>query len=316
MEEVLHAVEKLRYFEQDLAQCPGKLTVGVAETLLCYKLPPLLKEFHRRAPQAQLMLCSMSCFDIRDELLRGSLDLGLFYQDVGGFGGNLTTYPVGTYPAALACAPGGEGVRWDFCTPQQQIPTPFVRTGPDCVFRQMFEGYLQAQSIQMEYNIELRSIPTIKNLVKNEVGVCFLPRLPWLRNWNGVSWWSSPRPWKTRCSLPSAPTTKTNGSALCSSSFWIWSPRRGRCNQEKAHPRRRPAPGMGFFERGLLNFHSGAIGDDLGGPLHHSGRGVADIHHGVSPQGVGFSHHPLGGQGPGLRSSFRCRPPARRPPGF
>ena len=176
VEEVLCAVEKLRYFEQDLAQCRGKLTVGVAETLLCYKLPPLLKEFHRRAPQAQLMLCSMSCFDIRDELLRGSLDLGLFYQDVGGFGGNLTIYPIGTYPAALACAPGGEGTRWDFRTPQKQIPTPFVRTAPDCVFRQMFEGYLQAQSIQMEYNIELRSIPTIKNLVKNEVGVCFLPR--------------------------------------------------------------------------------------------------------------------------------------------
>ena len=91
VEEVFRSVEKLRYFEQDLAQCRGKLTVGVAETLLCYKLPPLLKEFHRRAPQAQLLIRSMSCFDIRDGLLGGPLDLGLFYRDVGGFGEHLTT---------------------------------------------------------------------------------------------------------------------------------------------------------------------------------------------------------------------------------
>lgn len=40
----------------------------------------------------------------------------------------------------------------------------------------MFEGYLREKAIRMDHTIELGSIPTIKHLVENEVGVTFLPR--------------------------------------------------------------------------------------------------------------------------------------------
>ena len=46
----------------------------------------------------------------------------------------------------------------------------------NCIFRQIFEQYLNQKSIVLDYTIELWSIPTIKNLVKNDVGVSFLPR--------------------------------------------------------------------------------------------------------------------------------------------
>ena len=39
-----------------LTQCRGEITIGVAETLLCYRLPPVLKAFHRQAPGARLFL--------------------------------------------------------------------------------------------------------------------------------------------------------------------------------------------------------------------------------------------------------------------
>lgn len=63
---------------------PGEITIGVAETLLCYRLPPLLKAFHRRAPQARLADPLHGCYDIRDGLMDGSLDVGLFYENIGG----------------------------------------------------------------------------------------------------------------------------------------------------------------------------------------------------------------------------------------
>lgn len=40
----------------------------------------------------------------------------------------------------------------------------------------MFEQYLSEKSIILDHTIELWSIPTIKNLVKNDVGISFLPR--------------------------------------------------------------------------------------------------------------------------------------------
>ena len=176
VDEVLSSVDKLRNFEEDLTECQGDLRVGVGETLLCYHLPPILKAFHRQAPKARLFLRSMNCYDIRDELIAGSLDLGIFYNCVGGFGTSLATYPFGQYSLALIASAATQKQHPDFIQADQQIPIPFVINEPACVFRQIFERYLREKSIMLDHTIELWSIPTIKNLVKNDVGVSYLPR--------------------------------------------------------------------------------------------------------------------------------------------
>mgnify|MGYP003592786389 CR=1 FL=1 len=176
VDEVLSSVDKLRNFEGELAECQGDLRVGIGETLLCWHMPAILKEFHRQAPKARLFLRSMNCYGIRDELMSGSLDLGVFYDCVGGFGTSLTTYPFGTYDLALAASPGIKTQYPDFISPDRQIPVPFIINEPTCVFRQIFEQYLRDKSIMLDHTIELWSIPTIKNLVKSDVGVTYLPR--------------------------------------------------------------------------------------------------------------------------------------------
>ncbi len=175
VDEVMRSLEKLRSFENNLSECRGDLHIGVGETLLCYQLPGILKEFHRRAPNARLFLRSMNCYDIRNELCNGTLDLGLLYEDIGGFNGNLITHSFGNYPVVLIAAPAVEKAYPDFITPNQTIPIPFIINEPMCIFRQIFEDYLRKKSIILDHTIELWSIPTIKNLVISEVGISFLP---------------------------------------------------------------------------------------------------------------------------------------------
>ena len=174
--EVLQSVDKLRCFETNLAECQGDLRIGVGETLLCHEFPAVLKEFHRQTPKARLFLRSMNCCDIRDQLFQGTLDLGVFYEDVGGIGTNLTTHPLGTYPLVLAASPSIKSRFPDFTTPDRTIPIPLITNEPNCIFRQMFEQYLRDKAILLDHTIELWSIPTIKELVKNDVGISFLPR--------------------------------------------------------------------------------------------------------------------------------------------
>ena len=175
-DEVLQSVNKLRYFENDLAECRGDLHIGAGETLLCYRLPAILKEFQRQAPKARLFLRSMNCYDIRDALLSGTLDLGVFYEDVGGFGTNIAAHPRGNYQLTLVASPEVKKICPDFVTPDRFIPVSFIINEQNCVFRQIFEQYLRSRSIILDRTIELWSIPTIKNLVKNDVGISFLPR--------------------------------------------------------------------------------------------------------------------------------------------
>ncbi len=176
VDEVLSSVGRLRNFEDDLASFQGDLRVGVGETLLCFHLPEILKKFHQQAPKARLFLRSMNCYDIRDELMAGSLDIGIFYNCVGGFGSSLTTYPFGTYPLALVASKEVKKQCPDFITANQRLDVPLIINEPTCVFRQIFEQYLREKSIMLGHTIELWSIPTIKNLVENDVGISYLPR--------------------------------------------------------------------------------------------------------------------------------------------
>lgn len=175
VDEILQSVDKLRFFEDELSECQGDLNIGIGETLLCYHLPSILKEFHRQAPKAHLFLRSMNCYDIRNELLNGTLDLGVFYKDVGGFGSNLTVHSLGSYPMSLVASPEVQKLYPDFVTPDRVIPVSFIINEKTCIFRQIFEQYLREKSIILDHTIELWSIPTIKNLVKSDVGISFLP---------------------------------------------------------------------------------------------------------------------------------------------
>lgn len=174
-DEILQSVDGLRFFQDDLSDCQGSLNIGVGESLLCYYLPPVLKEFHRRAPNARLFLRSMNCYDIRNELLDGSLDLGVFYEDVGGFGSSLTVYSLAECSLVLVASPEMKELCPDFITPDREIPVPFIINEQNCIFRQIFEQYLREKSICLDHTIELWSIPTIKNLAKNDTGISFLP---------------------------------------------------------------------------------------------------------------------------------------------
>lgn len=173
---VLDSVNKMKSFEQDLAECRGDLHIGVGESLLCFLIPPIIKEFHRQAPNARLFIRSMNCYEIRDELLNGTLDLGVFYEDVGGFGSMLRTYSLGNFETALVASPQIKQNFPDFITPDRQIPLPFIINEPNCIFRQIFEEYLRSHSIVLDHTIELWSIPTIKNMVQSDVGISYLPR--------------------------------------------------------------------------------------------------------------------------------------------
>ena len=175
VDEILQSIDKLHSFESDLSEYQGDLRVGIAETQLCYRFPAILKEFHQKAPKARLFLRSMNCYDIRDELLHVTLDVGIFYEDVGGFGSSLITYEIGDFPTVLVAAPEIIRQHSDFITTDQTLPVPFVINEPKCIFRQIFEEYLRLKAIRLGHTIELWSIPTIKNLVASGVGITYLP---------------------------------------------------------------------------------------------------------------------------------------------
>lgn len=76
VDEVLSSINKMKSFETELSELRGDLHIMMGETLMCYKMPAILKRFHEIAPNAKLFLRSVDCYDIRDAILAGTIDLG------------------------------------------------------------------------------------------------------------------------------------------------------------------------------------------------------------------------------------------------
>ncbi len=174
--DVLGAVDKLTYFDKSVEECCGELHIGAAETYLSYKLPAALKTFVDKAPKARLYIQSMNCYEIRNGLINGTLDIGIFYKEVGGLEDSLTVHELGTFPVCLIASPNTAQKFSDFKTPESRLQIPLIINEPNCIFRQIFERYLHNNAIILDHTIEMSSIATIKSLVVNDVGISFLPQ--------------------------------------------------------------------------------------------------------------------------------------------
>lgn len=175
VDDVLASLERLSGLGESLDQLKGELYVDVAESVLCYKMPPVLKEFHRLAPKAKLFLRSTNCYEILEKLRTGRTDLGIFYLNVCDSEDFIESYQIGECTMDLVASPKTKENYPDFITLDQNLDLPFIINEPDCIFRQIFENYLKSRKITLDHTIELWSIPTIKNLVKSDLGISYLP---------------------------------------------------------------------------------------------------------------------------------------------
>ncbi|MCD8122239.1 MAG: LysR family transcriptional regulator [Clostridiales bacterium] len=174
--QVLSSVNALKSFDNSLADNRGEIRIGVAETFLCYRLPPVVRKFNRAAPKATMLLHSLSCHNVRDSLIRGTCDVGIFYEEIGGIPDTLEFMRIGKFPLSLVASPETAERYPDFITHGQRIEIPLLSNEHNCIYRTIFEDYLRRKDITLNKTVELWSIPTIKNLVMNNMGITFLPR--------------------------------------------------------------------------------------------------------------------------------------------
>ena len=120
--------------------------MAVAESLLSYKLHALLGDFVERAPAVKIQLHSLNCHDIREGILSGQYDLGVYY-DVGGHPHTLEVLPLGQAKGIIVASPLlAPGLR-DFDTSHQRKETSFIINEPRSIYRERMEAHLRSRDI-------------------------------------------------------------------------------------------------------------------------------------------------------------------------
>ncbi len=172
---VLQSVERLSNYGKEYAVLSGTLQVAAAETLLTYQMQPILKRFRERAPGVKLSIRCENCYRIRDEVLRGGVDIGVHY-DVGGYGGSMTVQPLAEFPITLVAAPQRQCGSLDFGAVGSRQPIPLITNDKNGIYQRIMDRWLSQRKIVLENVIELGNTETVKSCVAGDLGIALLPR--------------------------------------------------------------------------------------------------------------------------------------------
>ena len=172
---VLRSVERLSNYGKEYAALSGTLQVAAAETLLTYQMQPILKRFREQAPGVKLSIRCENCYRIRDEVLRGGVDIGVHY-DVGGYGGSMTVQPLAEFPITLVAAPQRQCGSLDFGAAGSRQPTPLITNDKNGIYQRIMDRWLSQRKIVLENVIELGNTETVKSCVAGDLGIALLPR--------------------------------------------------------------------------------------------------------------------------------------------
>lgn len=175
VEHILNGVEQLENYGKGNGELKGTLKIAVPETLLTYKMQPVLKAFRDHAPKVKLSVTMLNCFDIRDKVINGEYDLGYHY-DVGGYGSSIVVEELAKFPLSLIAPPALTDEERDFITPNKRKNVAMIVGDHNSIFQCMFDAYLAQKHIEPGGILDINSIEAIKRSVVSNIGVTFLPR--------------------------------------------------------------------------------------------------------------------------------------------
>lgn len=172
---IIKSAEQISNYGKSTLELSGDLNVAIPESLLIYKLQPLLKAFKEQAPRVKLSLQALNCYVIRDKIVSGGADLGIHY-DVGGSSASVMNKPLSVHDLVLIASPLLAEDQHNFVEQNQNKDVGMIINDPGSIFQQKFDQYLKDKNIRLDSMIEVGSIEATKRCVSSNLGVAYLPR--------------------------------------------------------------------------------------------------------------------------------------------
>jgi DNA-binding transcriptional LysR family regulator len=166
---VLNEYELLQQLGRDDVRPQGCLRIGAAESLMVYRLYPLIKAYKSAYPQVEISLVNRPCEMLREDLPAGRLDVSFLLQpDI--------SYPdlnIRLLREERMClvAPVGHAREDYLPEPTQMV----LYTEKECTYRQEYESYLKKLMFEAKNVLETSNVEAIKKYVINGLGVSYLP---------------------------------------------------------------------------------------------------------------------------------------------
>ncbi|KLU59019.1 HTH-type transcriptional regulator GltR [Peptococcaceae bacterium CEB3] len=179
---VRHAKKLLRYAaetkeEMSRSSLPnGTIRIGIAESLLVFRLPWLFREYGRLYPQVKLVIQQGTSVDLRQWLRDNTIDVAFELDNVIN-DADLLAQILCEEQMVIVAGHGHCLVRKGTIEPEDIRKESFIFTEQGCSYRSAMEVHLSKLDIRPYSSYEVDSVGAIKQLVASRLGIALLPRV-------------------------------------------------------------------------------------------------------------------------------------------
>lgn len=173
-EKIINLSEEAKAAVADSDTPKGTLKIGVVESLCTIRLPEVLKYYHMKYPEVEVIIKIGTCSDLHNMLRNNTVDLifilGELIKDP-----DLLSCMCHEEEMALLASPLSKLKDKNNLTLKDILSEPLILTEKGCSYRGVFEGMFKTENLQPHLSLEIGSIETIKTFVKNNLGITLLP---------------------------------------------------------------------------------------------------------------------------------------------
>jgi LysR family hydrogen peroxide-inducible transcriptional activator len=171
---VLAAVEEARRrVDEAVDPARGRLSVGAIPTVAPYLLPPVLRRFLKRFPQAEVTIHEDLTAATLSACLTGELDLGVAALPI--HDDHLHVEPLATEELLLAAPPGHPLLRKRKVTLEDVSREPFVLLSETHCLGEFVVSFCKQQGCQPAVRCRSAQLLTVQELVAQGYGVSLIP---------------------------------------------------------------------------------------------------------------------------------------------
>jgi len=175
-EQALAAMEQGQRAIQSGAEPAGPLRIGAPESVLTYRLPPVLRAFRRRFPHVELIFKPYNDATLVLKLESGKFDMAIHMSDTVP-NASIESMRLRTERVFLLCEPSHALASRATVKPADLAGESLLLTESGCGYRLKLDRVLALQNIRPGNVTEFSSVEAIKQCVAAGMGLALLPAI-------------------------------------------------------------------------------------------------------------------------------------------
>lgn len=173
---MIRDAERIEGLFAKAGEITGSLTIGAAESLCVFWLPPVLKTYRLRYPHVQIIIKVGNCLEFHHWLHQNIIDVAFSLNDEAETL-QLRQTELFRGDTVLVSSPRSDLAKSSTMYPRDLANQILILPEADCGYRKDLENLLSQENIKISAVMEFGSLEAIKQCVKSDLGISLLPEI-------------------------------------------------------------------------------------------------------------------------------------------